>query len=90
MNDGEAPMTSGQLALARVDKHEAVCEVRYTEIRDNIKAVGTAGATAAVELREAIRGTNKILIIATLSLIGVMASMIGVLVFYMITHHTPG
>lgn len=90
-------MTSGQIALARMDKHEAVCEVRYTEIRDNIKegnaasalAVTTASAAsaaAACELREAIRGTNRILVTATLSFIGVLLTIVGVLVFYMLTH----
>lgn len=97
----EPPMTSGQLALARVDKHEAICEVRYTEIRDNIREVGAAATlaannaclqstTQAQELREAIRGTNRILASATISLIGVLVTVIGVLVFYMLTHPHPG
>ena len=81
-------MTSGQIALSRVDKHEAICEVRYTEIRDNIKEVGVASAASAIELRDAIRGTNRILVTATLSLVGVLVTVIGVLVFYMLTHHT--
>ena len=82
----EQPMTSGQIALSRVDKHEAICEVRYTEIRDNIKEVGVASAASAIELRDAIRGTNRILVTATLSLVGVLVTVIGVLVFYMLTH----
>lgn len=97
MIEQEPPMTSGQIALSRMDKHEAVCEVRYTEIRDNIKEGNAASALAvaqsaqasassAQELREAIRGTNRILVTATLSLIGVLLSIVGVLVFYMLTH----
>lgn len=97
MTESEVPMTSGQIALARVDKHEAICEVRYTEIRDNIREVGAAATLAAnnastqalaqaAELRDAIRGTNRILVTGTLALVGVLVTVIGVLVFYMLTH----